>query len=103
MSKKYPSIGNDLKNLVKTIEKAPYSGTIISDQVYKVRFAIKSKGKGKSKGGRVILYLNIPVTKNKSGINLRAYLLAVYDKSTIENIPSHIIDSLIRDNISDVD
>jgi hypothetical protein len=55
---------------------------------YKIRLAIKSKGKGKSGGARVITYYYI--VKNT------VYLLAIYDKSNQTNISDKELAELLR-------
>lgn len=59
LSKKYRSLSNDLKKLVEELEENPYLGDRLSPNSYKVRLAIKSKGRSKSGGARVITYHNI--------------------------------------------
>jgi len=54
LAKKYPSIKSEFINLVKSLEENPKQGTPLLKNCYKIRIAIKSKGKGKSGGGRVI-------------------------------------------------
>ena len=53
-------------------------GTPIGNNFYKIRLAIQSKGKGKSGGARVITFVQI--------INEKIFLIAIYDKSSLENI-----------------
>jgi mRNA-degrading endonuclease RelE of RelBE toxin-antitoxin system len=97
LAKKHRSLGQDIRSLIKELQSDPYLGNRLTPNVYKVRIAIKSKGKGKSGGGRVIYYVNISLEENgDDGINV--YLLAIYDKSSMGNIPTHIIDSLIKDS-----
>jgi mRNA-degrading endonuclease RelE of RelBE toxin-antitoxin system len=88
LAKKYPSIKNDLKELKETLEKNPCEGTLIGENIYKIRLAIESKGKGKSGGARVITFLY--------AIKKVLYLLAIYDKSDMENIR----DSEIKERLS---
>jgi len=76
LSKKYPSLKNDYDNLIKSLEKDPKQGKLLGNDCYKIRLAIKSKGKGKSSGARVITHLR----ENS------VYLLSIYDKSEKENI-----------------
>lgn len=59
LKKKYHSLKDDLKKLIESLEQDPMQGTMITEQVYKLRLAIKSKGRGKSGGARVITYLHI--------------------------------------------
>jgi mRNA-degrading endonuclease RelE of RelBE toxin-antitoxin system len=48
LAKKYRSIANDLEELEKELSKNPTLGDLLGSNVYKVRMAISSKGKGKS-------------------------------------------------------
>lgn len=57
LSKKNPSLKNDLTNLITSLEENPLQGSGLGNNCFKVRLAIKSKNKGKSGGGRVITYL----------------------------------------------
>lgn len=78
LSKKYPSLKSDLRGLISTLKDKPTTGTIITENCYKIRLAIKSKGKGKSGGARVITYVAIS--------DQTVYLLSIYDKSDKENL-----------------
>ena len=83
LSKNYPSIKDDLNELKETLEKNPCEGTPIGKNIYKIRLAIESKGKGKSGGARVITFLY--------AIKKTLYLLAIYDKSEMESIKDNEI------------
>lgn len=78
LTKKYQSLPSDLSQLVNQLKKDPTLGTHIGFNLYKIRLKIKSKGKGKSGGARVITFL----ISRKEEI----YLIAIYDKSEIENL-----------------
>jgi mRNA-degrading endonuclease RelE of RelBE toxin-antitoxin system len=52
LSKKYKSLADDLEALIDSLEVNPMQGTPLGKSCYKVRLAIKSKGKGKSGGPR---------------------------------------------------
>ena len=78
MLKKYKSLTADLANLGQTLTDTPEFGTALGQNCYKIRMAIKSKGKGKSGGSRVITYVHI------SGETI--YLLSIYDKSEKDNL-----------------
>jgi mRNA-degrading endonuclease RelE of RelBE toxin-antitoxin system len=55
LSKKYPSIKSDFAVFLDDIVQNPFQGEPLGKgNCYKVRLAIKSKGKGKSGGARVI-------------------------------------------------
>jgi mRNA-degrading endonuclease RelE of RelBE toxin-antitoxin system len=90
--RKYPSLKSELVELNKTLSDNPTIGTPLGNNAYKIRIAIKSKGKGKSGGARVITYL---VTENKE-----VYLLTIYDKADLSTIDDatlkRIINSLRR-------
>ena len=48
LSKKYPSVKNDLNFLMKTLQVNPATGIPLGNNFYKVRLKITSKGQGKS-------------------------------------------------------
>ena len=54
--------------------------------MYKIRLAVKSKGKGKSGGFRVITYL---LTETEEGTE--TYLITIYDKSEESRIKKDIL------------
>lgn len=60
--KKFPSLKEELADLNITLTNEPETGTPLGNDTFKIRLAIKSKGKGKSGGARIITYL---VTNNK--------------------------------------
>lgn len=57
--KKYKSLKEELLELIELLEKFPNQGTPLGNDCYKIRLAIKSKGKGKSGGARVITCVKI--------------------------------------------
>jgi hypothetical protein len=77
-----------LAELNDTLAGKPETGTGLGNDTYKIRLAIKSKGKGKSGGGRVITY----VVKN----NKEVYLLTIYDKSEFENVDDKTLKNIIQ-------
>jgi mRNA-degrading endonuclease RelE of RelBE toxin-antitoxin system len=85
--KKFPSLKQELGYLSNTLTTAPKTGTPLGNNTYKIRLAIKSKGKGKSGSGRVITYV---VTDDKE-----VYLLTVYDKSDFGNVDDKILRAII--------
>ena len=78
---KYPSIKNDLQYLLDNIEKELALAVDLGGGFKKIRLAIKSKGKGKSGGARIISY-EILIAENNTNIILGS----IYDKSKFENI-----------------
>jgi mRNA-degrading endonuclease RelE of RelBE toxin-antitoxin system len=57
--KKYRSLRRELLDFTAELEGEPRIGVQISENVYKVRLAVRSKGKGKSGGMRIITYVEI--------------------------------------------
>ncbi len=88
LSKKYPSLKNDLLALYEYLLINPILVTPLGNQVYKIRLSIKSKNAGKSGGARVITYL---VTEAKE-----IYLLTIYDKSEIDSIDDKSLRRIIN-------
>jgi len=86
--KKFPSLKQELYDLSIILTKNPETGTPLGNNTYKVRLAIKSKGKGKSGGARVITYV---VTENKE-----IYLLTIYDKSEFDTLDDKTIKIIIE-------
>ncbi|MBK9984104.1 MAG: hypothetical protein IPP15_17335 [Saprospiraceae bacterium] len=86
--KKYPSLKEELYKLETTLSTDPKSGIDLGQNTYKIRLAIKSKGKGKMGGGRVITYV---FTKDKE-----VYLLTIFDKSEFDTIDNKMIKSIVE-------
>ena len=93
LTKKYPSLKTELAVLFTELEENPTTGTSLGNDIYKIRLAIGSKGKGKSGGARVVTYLYIETET--------VYLLTIFDKSEKEDLKPYelknIIDSLELD------
>ena len=86
--KKFPSLKHELADLSMTLANEPEAGIPLGHNTYKIRLAIKSKGKGKSGGARVITYV---VTEDNE-----VYLLTIYDKSEFDNVDDKTIKSIIE-------
>lgn len=75
-------------------------GIMIRENTYKIRLAVKSKGKGKSSGMRIITYvveIEIAVEADDKDQDFTVILVAIYDKSEIENLPDKQLRELIED------
>jgi len=83
LSKKYKSLKDDYIQFLNELEENPYIGDEIIENCRKARIAIKSKGKGKSGGGRIIFYYEI--------VNDEIILLYIYDKNEMENVNDDFI------------
>ena len=86
--KKYPSLKEELLELVKELKINPHLGIPLGKNCFKIRIAISSKGKGKSGGGRIIT--NFLFEGNT------VFLLSIYDKSEQENISEKELETLLQ-------
>jgi mRNA-degrading endonuclease RelE of RelBE toxin-antitoxin system len=91
LSKKYPSLKADLKKMSFELEKNPSMGTPPGNNVFKIRLAVSSKGKGKSGGARVISLIKV--------IKSKVFLLSIYNKGEKDSISDKEIKSLTREFI----
>ncbi|KAB1065637.1 type II toxin-antitoxin system RelE/ParE family toxin [Salibacter halophilus] len=88
LAKKYPSLKAEFASLIRSLEIEPKQGKELGKNCYKIRLAIKSKGKGKSGGARVIT--NIAISNNI------VYLLSIYDKADKENLTNKELIELLK-------
>jgi len=93
--KKYRSLKQELTQLESELIAQPDSGTSLGHNVYKVRLAIRSKGKGKSGGARVITYLELETAVDEE--TMTVYMLTIYDKSKMDSISQQEINRLIEE------
>jgi mRNA-degrading endonuclease RelE of RelBE toxin-antitoxin system len=93
LSKKYPSLKADYLAFLSELEKNPMMGDEIFPRCRKARIAIRSKGKGKSGGGRVIFYFEIE--------DDRVILLFIYDKTEMENVQTAYIEQILKTILED--
>jgi mRNA-degrading endonuclease RelE of RelBE toxin-antitoxin system len=98
--KKYSSLKLELQNLEKQLTANPKMGTSLGNDCYKIRLAVKSKGKGKSGGIRVITHLIAKVKVDDSGL-IKLYMVYIYDKSKFESISIKDIKKMIADIIEE--
>jgi hypothetical protein len=89
LEKKYKSIVGDLIALQNSLSSTPIQGTALGHDCFKIRMAIKSKGKGKSGGARVIACIKI--------IKRQIFLLDIFDKSEKENITNQRLIYMLRE------
>jgi mRNA-degrading endonuclease RelE of RelBE toxin-antitoxin system len=87
LAKKFPSLKKELLELNGILQENPTYGIPLGNNTYKIRVAIKSKGKGKSGGSRVITYV---VSENEE-----VYLLTIFDKSEFDTIDDKSIEQII--------
>ncbi len=85
--KKYPSLKIELAEIAESLSEEPTLGTSLGNDTYKIRVSIKSKGKGKSGGARIITYV---VTPQKE-----IYLLTIFDKAEFDSIDDKTLRRII--------
>lgn len=86
--KKYPSLKNEFISLVQSLKEKPEQGTALGNNCYKIRIAVKSKGKGKSGGARVVTNFIIA--------DHTVFLLSIYDKADKENLTDKELKELLQ-------
>ncbi len=99
--KKYASLLGELADLEIELLKNPRAGTSLGHDAYKIRLKIKSKGKGKSGGARVISFIEteivgiVEASEQTTVVNL----ITIYDKAE----KSTITDAELRELIKSLD
>lgn len=90
---------SELEELAEQLFKNPYLGTLIGENIYKIRLAVKSKGRGKSGGMRILTYVFEVemVVEEGDEQDVTVFLLTIYDKSEQENISDKELRNLIKD------
>jgi len=76
------------KALVNDLKNEPEKGIPLGNNVFKIRLAIASKGKGKQGGARIIIYVTT--------VDKIVYLLSIYDKGEKASISDNEIQQLLR-------
>lgn len=85
--KKYPSLKIELSEIAQSLSEEPTQGTSLGNDTYKIRVSIKSKGKGKSGGARIITYVVMP--------HKEIYLLTIFDKAEFDSIDDKTLRRII--------
>ena len=88
LTRKYRSLKAELKALGEELAENPTTGTPLGHDLYKLRLAIASKGKGKSGGARVVTCVRV--------IQEKVYLVSIYDKSQLETLSKDQIQTLLQ-------
>ncbi len=88
LARKFKSFKTELSELFDSLEVDPTQGTALGNDCYKIRVAIKSKGKGKSGGARAITHI--------IAVREHVYLLTVFDKSEKDNISDKELQELLK-------
>jgi hypothetical protein len=90
--KKYRSLESELHELSESLKSNPHLGTDLGGGLFKIRLAIRSKGKGKSGGGRVVTYV---IDEDQV-----VHLLTIYDKSELDSISNQDLREILREIIA---
>jgi mRNA-degrading endonuclease RelE of RelBE toxin-antitoxin system len=88
LAKKYPSLKLEFAKLLSELSTNPETGTLLSNNCYKIRIAIASKGKGKRGGARIITHVYVTTET--------VYLLTIYDKSEKADLKPNELKELIE-------
>ena len=89
LKKKFYSLNNEISQLIDELEENPFLGTALPNGFYKIRLAIRSKGKGKRGGARVVTYVRV--------VAETVYLLSIYDKSEQSDIADKELEGLLNE------
>ena len=84
--------------LLDSIKENPLQGDEITKNIRKIRMAIKSKGKGKSGGARVITF-NV-LTNVENG---QVVFLLLYDKEDASTVKVNVVKQLVQDMGFDIE
>jgi len=95
--KKYSSLKAELAVLENELIENPRLGKPLGQDSYKIRLAVKSKGKGKSGGLRVITHLDIEIVGIIEEIeeNVVVTLISIYNKNETSTISDKELRELI--------
>ncbi len=85
--KKYRSLETDFRSILEELRTSPDMGVEIAHGYRKVRMQIKSKGKGKSGGARIITFHYAEDVHNGDLV-----LITMYDKNEYDNVSVDYID-----------
>ena len=86
--KKYKSLKSEISELITELETNPTKGTPLGNDIYKIRLAVKSKGKGKSGGARIMSFVKV--------VDTEVLLFSIYNKGEKDAISDKEIKELIK-------
>ena len=85
-AKKYKSLENDLKTIISELNKNPKSGTLLKNNIYKIRLKNSDNNKWKSSWYRIIYYYQY---------EWEIIFTYMYSKNDLENINEDFINDII--------
>lgn len=86
LNKKYPSLKSDFQNVLDNLSIELELAINLGNGFKKIKFAIKSKGKGSSGGGRIITYETIVAVDDTLVI-----FASIYNKGDYDSIDLSIL------------
>ncbi|HPR31292.1 MAG TPA: type II toxin-antitoxin system RelE/ParE family toxin [Prolixibacteraceae bacterium] len=89
LTKKYKSLKDEIRALIECLEENPRQGMCLGENIYKIRLAVKSKGKGKRGGVRIMTQVKI--------LNEVVYMFSIYSKGEKDDISDLEIQDLIQE------
>lgn len=92
LSKRYASFKSDLDDLRKSLEDNPFQGADLGGGLRKVRMSIKSKGRGKAGGARVIT-LNVVISTS----DMIIALIFLYDKADASSVKDEAMRDIVKE------
>lgn len=93
LKKKYNSLPDDILLCKSEIENNPNMGIDLGSNLRKIRLSVKSKGRGKSGGARIITYNLLARTSLEQVI-----LVTLYDKNESDTISTAEIKKILKRN-----
>lgn len=94
--KKFRTLKEELEIFQQSLQENPHIGDKITEGLYKVRLASKSKGKGKSGGFRIINYLLESEEDETGAVHISVILPSIYDKSETSTLSDNYIAHLVE-------
>lgn len=102
--KKHASLKGELAILESQLSENPRLGVQVHENTFKIKLAVRSKGKGKSGGLRVITHVvELEVLIEEQENETILFLLSIYDKSEMENISDSRLRSLVETALKELE
>ena len=89
--KRYPSLHSEIAELIEKLKENPRLGIHLGNDIYKIRIAIASKGRGKSGGARVMTYVEVSGTV--------ILLFSIYSKGEKDSLTDSEIEDLLKKHL----
>lgn len=99
VAKKYNSFPVDIQKVIDQLLENPRLGTSLGNGLYKIRFAVQSKNKGKSGGARLITHVEATLILLEPEETVEVLLLTVYDKSEIDTIGMEELEEILTESL----